>query len=194
MSTNIKVQRICQRCGKEFTARTTTTKYCSHKCNSAAYKANVRSLRVEISNIETHKIKTKPLEELNAKEFLTVRDAAVLLSSSVRTVYRLIDQGKINAVNLSQRKTLIIRSEIDKLFRYTGPDQSGSITKMQKNDETDPALLIDENDCYTLIEVQEKYHISSGALYQLIKRNRIPKINKNSSVYVSKSMIDKLLR
>ncbi len=28
MSSNIKLQRICQHCGNEFTAKTTVTQYC----------------------------------------------------------------------------------------------------------------------------------------------------------------------
>ena len=116
MSSNIKVQRICQHCGNEFTARTTTTLYCSHKCNSAAYKAKLRAGKVEESNKETHQLKVKPIEELKAKEFLTVRDVAALLNCSVRLVYNYIEVGKIKAVNLSQRLTRVRRSEIDNLF------------------------------------------------------------------------------
>ena len=50
MSSNIRVQRICQFCGKEFTARTTVTKYCSDVCAKRAYKARKRTEKVEISN------------------------------------------------------------------------------------------------------------------------------------------------
>jgi len=116
MSSNIKVQRICQHCGKEFTARTTVTRYCGDNCAKQAYKARIRVAKVEISNIETQRIIIKPIEELKAKEFLTVRDVATLLSCSRRTAYRLIEQGNIKAVNLAQRKTLVKRSDIDKLF------------------------------------------------------------------------------
>ena len=72
MSSNIQVQRICQHCGTEFTARTTVTKYCSHRCGSLANKAKKRAEKVQKSNSETKQIKTKPIEELKAKEFLTV--------------------------------------------------------------------------------------------------------------------------
>jgi endogenous inhibitor of DNA gyrase (YacG/DUF329 family) len=57
MSSNIQVQRICQHCGKEFTARTTKTLYCSHRCNSADYKAKVRAGKIGISNKEPQVIK-----------------------------------------------------------------------------------------------------------------------------------------
>ncbi len=117
MSSNIQVQRICQHCGKEFTARTTVTQYCGDNCAKRAYKARLKMNKVESSNIETFKIKTRPIEELKAKEFLTVRDAASLLNCSIRTVYYYIQSGDIKALNLGQRITRVKRSEIDKLFQ-----------------------------------------------------------------------------
>ena len=116
MSSNIEIQRICQRCGTEFTARTTYTKYCGNKCVKRAYKDRIKNNKIEASNIETAAIRNKPIEELKSKEFLTVRDTAKLLNLSLRTMYRLIEQGNIKAVKLSDRKTIIKRSEIDKLF------------------------------------------------------------------------------
>ena len=117
MSSNIKIQRICQHCGNEFTARTTTTLYCSHRCNSAAYKAKIRTGKVEVSNRETQRIKNQPIEELKTKEFLTVREVAHLLNCSIRSAYYYIENGTIKAVNLGQRVTRVKRSEIDKLFQ-----------------------------------------------------------------------------
>jgi len=116
MSSKIEVQRICEYCGNEFTARTTKTRYCSHTCNSKAYHAGIKNLKVELSNTKTKGIISKPIEEIKVKEFLTVRNVATLLNSSTHTVYRLIEQGTIKAVNLSKRKTLVKRSNIDKLF------------------------------------------------------------------------------
>jgi excisionase family DNA binding protein len=116
MSSNIEVQRICQHCGKEFTARTTVTQYCGDDCAKRAYKARQRAARIEVSNKETLHIKIKPIEEIKAKEFLTVRDVATLLNCSVRSVYYYINSGNIKAVNLGERVTRVKRSDIDKLF------------------------------------------------------------------------------
>lgn len=66
--------------------------------------------------METVKTKLIPLEQIKAKEFLTVKDVAILLNCSVRTVYYYIDNGIIEAVNLGQRMTRIKRSTLDKLF------------------------------------------------------------------------------
>ena len=182
MSSNIKVQRICQHCGTEFTARTTVTKYCSHRCGSAANKALKRAEKVQKSNTETKQVKNKPIEELKAKEFLTVREVARLLNCSVRSAYYYIESGTIKAVNLGQRITRVKRSEIDKLFEQPQPEQPKPETKQ-----------FDITDCYTINEVLEKYSISETALHNLIKRESIPKIKKGWYAYVPKPLIDKYL-
>lgn len=76
----------------------------------------MRDGKIAASDHETFIIKTQSLSEIKAKEFLTVRDLSTLCNCSVRTAYRLINSGNIKAVNISQRKTLIKRTEIDKLF------------------------------------------------------------------------------
>lgn len=116
MSSNIQVQRICQHCGKEFTARTTVTQFCGDHCAKRAYKLRMKVSKIEASNNQTQQQKNQPIEELKAKEFLTVREVARLLNCSVRSAYYYIDNGTIKAVNLGQRSTRVKRSELDKLF------------------------------------------------------------------------------
>jgi excisionase family DNA binding protein len=163
MSTNIKVQRICQQCGKEFTAKTTTTRYCSHKCNSRAYKANAKGLKIEISNIQTLTFKTKPIEELKVKPFLSVMEACILIGISRRTLYRMLQRGEVNA-GKAGRRTIVRRDDLDRLFAQNLPDK-----------EPGPRQY-DINECYNLTEIQEKYGISESAVQKLIKRHNIPKI------------------
>lgn len=116
MSSNIRVQRICQHCSQEFTAKTTVTKYCSDNCAKRAYKLRKKNEKIEESNNEIVRILNKPIEELNAKDFLTAKEVSVLLNCSLRTVYRLIENGTIKATNLSERMTRIRRSTLDNLI------------------------------------------------------------------------------
>lgn len=184
MSSNIKIQRICQHCGNEFTARTTSTQYCGNTCSKRAYKARIRNAKVEVSNKETLSIKTKPIEELKAKEFLSVKDIATLLNCSIRTVYYYIEIGNIKAVNLGQRITRVKRSEIDKLF-----EQSLIGTPQPKAEPTQYNI----SECYTITEAQNKFSISDSALNNIIKRHNIPKTKNGKFTYVPKTLIDKLL-
>jgi len=182
MSSNIIIQRICQYCGKEFTARTTSTQYCTLECNRKAYKAKQRAVKIEQSNSETQQKRNQPNEELKAKEFLTVREVASLLNCSVRSVYYYIETGTIKAVNLGQRITRVKRSEIDKLFEQPQPETPQPEQKQ-----------IDISECYTTEQVRSKYNISVSGLRNLIIKHEIPKIRKGWFAYVPKSSIDKIL-
>lgn len=115
MSSNIEITRICQFCDNEFTARTTVTKYCSHRCASRAYKARQRGNDISKSNQETAEIISAPIIELQAKDFLSVSDASELLGVSRWTLSRAITDGRLNAVRFGKR-IVIKRTEIDRLF------------------------------------------------------------------------------
>ena len=182
MSSNIRIQRICRHCGNEFTARTTTTQYCGNTCSKRAYKARLRATKVEVSNKETQKIKDKPIEELKAKEFLTVREVGKLLNCSVRTVYYHIENGNIKAVNLGQRITRVKRSDLDKLFEQPQP-----------NTPQPEKIKFEITECYTITETQNKYGVSDSALNNIIKRFNIPKIKKGKYTYIPVKVIDKIL-
>lgn len=116
MSSNIQVQRICQHCGKEFTARTTVTRFCTRNCASVAYKHRVRAGKVEESNKETKRLKNQPIEELKAKAFLSITETCKLMGISRRTVYRMIERGEL-ITGKAGKRTIIRRSDLDKLFK-----------------------------------------------------------------------------
>jgi excisionase family DNA binding protein len=115
MSSNIEITRICQFCANEFTARTTVTKYCSHRCASMAYKARQRGNDIVRSNQETTETISAPIIELQAKDFLSVSDASELLGLSRWTLSRAINDGRLNIVRFGKR-IVIKRTEIDRLF------------------------------------------------------------------------------
>lgn len=195
MSSNIKVKRICQYCGEEFTAKTTTTRYCSHRCNSADYKKRVRAKKIERSNTETRKTITKPIEELKAKEFLTVTEVSILINCSRQNVYKLINSGKLKASNILEKKTIIKRSDLDKLFEETKNIRYAGLEKqLQELNEWSKAGAYDITECYTLTEIQTKYGISEKALYEVIKREAIPQIKKGWYSYVPRQLIDNILK
>jgi excisionase family DNA binding protein len=182
MSSNIKVQRICQYCGNEFTARTTVTKFCSNLCSKRAYKAHKRTEKVERTNRETKRIKSQPIEDLKTKEFLTVTQVSKLIGCSRQNVYKLINTGKLKATNILEKKTIVKRSDLDKIFEKPQPVISEPET-----------IQIDITDCYTLSEIQDKFKVSEKALYDIVIRNNIPKIKKGRYSYVPKQIIDELL-
>ena len=118
MSSNIEVQRVCESCGNIFKARTTTTRFCSHKCNSKFNKLNIKNQKIESSNKETQSIISKPFDELKAKPFLSIAETCKLLGISRRTVYRMLERGELYAGKAGKR-TIIKSTEIDKLFEQS---------------------------------------------------------------------------
>jgi excisionase family DNA binding protein len=115
MSSNIQVQRICQHCGVEFTARTTVTQYCGDNCSKRAYKARIKISKIEASNKQTQRIKNQPIEELKAKAFLSIADTCKLIGISRRTVYRMIERNEL-IIGKAGRRTIIKRSDLEQVL------------------------------------------------------------------------------
>jgi len=183
MSSNMNVQRICKYCNNEFTARTTTTQYCSDHCSKRGYKARIRNAKIEATQQETKKILSKPIEDIKAKEFLSVRDVAKLIGCSIKTVYNIINSKRLHAVNIMEKKTIIKRSDLDK-FLHIQP------LKPVHPDSVHYSI----SECYSLTEVKNKYNISDSVMHSLIKRKNIPKIKSGIYSYVPKTIIDNLLK
>ena len=182
MSSNIRINRICQHCGIEFEAKTTVTQCCGDRCARYYYKARKKAEKVKASNEQTKAIRQRGLEEIKLKEILTVQDVAKLLTCSTRTIYNLINKGTLNGIKFSERKTLLRRSDIERFF-----------DEALQPPPPKPAKPVDIKKCYHMGEIQLKFNISEKALFEMIKRNDIPKTQQGKYVYVSKSKIDKLL-
>ena len=181
MSSNIRIIRICQQYGNEFEARKTTSKTCSDACAKKAYKARHRQGKVQGSDEQTLQIKSRPIEDIKAQEFLTIDESVKLIRISRRTLYRLNERGELLFTKLN-RRIVIRRADIDKLFARPAE-------RMEKA-RPDPVPLAD---CYTMKEIREKYSISDKALYELIQRHEIPKQYSGIYAYVPKVQIDELL-
>ena len=117
MTSHIRVQRICRQCGSEFTAKTTFTQYCGDVCAKRAYKVRSRQAKIEHSEAETTAIRNKPLAELQAKEFLSIAETCALLGLSRRTVFRLLQSGRIPSAKFG-RRTIIKRASLEALFGF----------------------------------------------------------------------------
>ena len=182
MSSNIEIERICQHCNKDFIAKTTVTRYCSDDCAKKAYKARKRAEKIGVSVAETQQIRQKPIEDLKAREFLTVMQVSKLIGCSKQNVYKLINTGKLKATNILIKKTIVKRSEIDKLFESK---EKVKLTQLKP---------MEIAECYTISEIQEKFKISQSALQNIIKRNNIQKMQEGKFVYVSQDIIDNIFK
>ena len=115
MSSNIRVTRICQHCGREFEARTTVTRYCGDPCAKLAYKARKKAEKIKESNQETLEAIERPIAELQSKEFLTVKETCELLGISRTTLWRSIKRGRLKVGRMGTR-IIIKKQELQNLF------------------------------------------------------------------------------
>jgi len=115
MSSNIRIEKVCNHCGVVFIAKTTVTKYCSDKCAKRAYKARKRTEKLQqVPNVDRQQA-TYNKNNISDKHFLSISEVCSLLGASRMTLYRQIKKGNITVAKLGGR-TIIKRSEIDKLF------------------------------------------------------------------------------
>ncbi len=180
MSSNLEVQKICEWCGNEFTARTLTTRYCSHKCNSRSYKAKKREEGVKKVKMRTANfVSEKELKTLNGKEIFTITQTALYLGVSRPTVYSYLKNNELKSVRLGG-KNFIRKIDIDSLFENADP------YKAIPNKERKSKI-----EYYSLEEVKKKYGIQNTWIYKTVREKQIPKILDRGKVYFSKYHIDK---
>ncbi len=163
------------------------------KCSKSAYKARKRAKNLKQSNAETTRIKQLPIEQLKAKEFLSISELCQLVGNSRCTIYRLIEQGDLKKIKVGSH-TIIKRAALNKLLSNKEPEKP-EISNQQMKDLKDwkQKRVFNMNDCYTLTEIQDKYGVSESTVRQLIKRNSIPKMKKSWCACVPKQIIDELL-
>ena len=183
MSSNIQIQRACQLCSKEFTARTTVTKYCSDSCAKKAYKLRDRELKILKSNEETKQIRLKPFKDIDSKPFLNISETCQLLGVSRRTLYRMLNRGELFAGKAGKR-TILRRSDLDLLFNQPQVIQASPLSQL---------LKIDIKDCYSVKDVMTKYKISEKTLYEVVKRNNIQRVKDGIYIFFPKTSIDGIL-
>ena len=105
---------------------------------------------------------------------------------SRRTIYRCIERGDLCVGKIGKR-TIIRRSDIDKLFELPKP----SLYQEQKLNAQENEIP-DELELITISEAQSKWGISESALYNLLTRENIQKMKVGKFVYVSKNQLEKI--
>lgn len=175
-----KTERNCPICGTSFTPKTINSRYCSEKCSRKAYKRKVAE--------------EKRQQELNAiaesvpdnRPYISVPEAIAIYGVAKSTLYRLIRQGHIPAINLGTRLLRIDRQKLESIF---------PIRKEQKKEEPKPMLFdLSFENCYTITEIAEKYDLSLTTVCNHIRKYGIPMRHQGKSIYVPKTEIHKLYK
>lgn len=182
MSSNIKIERICEWCGNRFMAQTTVTRFCSKRCAEHSYKERMRQKKMALSNQET--IQCNPDRKSRDKDFLTPTETAQYLGVCRTYIYDNINRGKIKVTRIG-RKTLISKADIQAMFDFLTPKE----TVQEEAAEKKPKSI---SDFYTRADIREKYGVKDSWIYKVVAEHNVPKTILRGKAYFSKSHIDRL--
>lgn len=175
----MEITKICQFCGNKFFAKKTTTKCCSDDCSKKFYKLRKRNEKLGANQIT---VENYNLEEIQKKDYLSIKEVMLLLDISRTSIYRMLKDGRLTKIE-ALKAVRIRRVDIDYLF-----------TKKIENKQEKPYVLpyFSEDNYYTINQVLELFDISSGSFYSLCKKHQIPKIPKGKNVFVPKDLINSI--
>lgn len=115
MSSNIRLTRICEQCGESFIAKTTVTRFCGDRCAKRAYKVRKRAEKIAESDEQTQSVIRQPILEVQAKEFLTIKETCQVLGISRTTLWRTIKDGRLKTGKFG-RRVIIRKIDLEALF------------------------------------------------------------------------------
>ena len=182
MSSNIKIERICEWCGNRFMAQTTVTRFCSKRCSEHSYKERMRQKKMALSNMETSQCNLD--RKSKDKDFLTPTETAQYLGVGRTYIYDCINGGKIKLTRIG-RKTLISKADIQSMFDFLSPKESEPVEVTEKKGKS-------ISEFYTRAEIREKFGVKDSWIYKVVAENNVPKTIIRGKAYFSKSHIDRL--
>lgn len=181
----LKIPRICEHCGKPFEAKTVTTRFCSRECTNKAGNEKKKRQREEEQKQALLQIKADEIAEIQTRPYISISEAVTLFGISRSTIRRLINSGKLPAINLGERLIRIDRTHIEAMFTAVPIVE-------QAKPEPKPKLSLEPEDCYTIGEISKRFGISESTVYKHIRKYSIPTRQVGKFVYAPKVEIDKL--
>lgn len=163
-TSNFRIKKICEWCGKEFEAQKVSTRFCSHRCANFAYKRAIRTKRVQTTESQTQVQKAERIiEDIKEKEYLSFSETGRLLGLSRQAIYTMVKAGHLKASKISSRLSFIRRADIDamlqnKPYQYRMPKDTIPIT-----------------DFYTTNEIKEKFGVKDSWIFHIAKEHNIPR-------------------
>lgn len=171
----IPIKKVCEYCNAEFYAHKASTKYCSHTCNSRAYKQNKRVQRTHAVETAEQKKKVKDIVD---RPYLKVSEAGRLLGVARQTIYDHIYAGRLKAYRITSRLTVVRREDIEQMLAER---------PYQKRQPRDTAVI---SELYTTEEASEVLGVARATLFAIAKRERFPRTYNRGKSYWSKQHID----
>lgn len=157
-------------------------------------------------------------EEMQAKMFLTIPEAAGILRVSIRTVFKLMSTQQLQSVLISAKKTVIPKKGILQLAETMNSRNQSILTKAKDNDSSSredkpkqvkkkrntrpaqPKQTVTgsfsesiQGEVYTMAEICAKFNYTYGRFYNLRLRHEIPCVKGQSTKCFPKDIVDKVM-
>lgn len=165
--------KVCQYCGKEFSAYKSTTQCCSSSCSKRLYKQKHKD---EILQKEKHDAIERKKQNLLQNEYLSKSDAARLLNITRVTLNKLIIEKEIHIIKVCKQ---VVRINKNELIQACSKEFSAPIVK--------------DTDLISVKEALEKYNISLTWFYHKIKSIKLSPTLINGIAYYDAKKLKKLL-
>ena len=176
-----EVHRTCEVCGQTFTTKSLTSKYCSQRCSKLASK------RRKAEEEKRQRFAAIVSQIPDDRDYISIAEAVAMFCIGRDTLYRLIRAGAIPSINIGKRLTRISRSKLEEMF--TRRDEPPAEPAQKKK-----LYSLEPEDCYTIGEITEKFHVGETTVYTHIRKYSIPTRQIGRFVYVPKSEIDELYK
>lgn len=187
-TSNIRIKKVCEWCGKEFEAQKCTTRFCCKPCAEHAYKDRQRQQRKR--ETETKVIETIIREKEKAVEdkiYLSVQETADLMGVKRNAIYQLIYRGKLKAYRLTSRVTRISRKDIEDVLNTNLYVRNSKVKSLVRDENGDTI-----SEFYTTKEIMEKFSVSNSWVFAQGKTHNIPKVYHRGKTLWSKVHCDRV--
>lgn len=175
-----QINKQCLVCDEQFVPKRIASVYCSEKCSKKGYKLKMAQLKKEEKLKET--VDKIPANRL----FISVSEATILFGIAKTTLYRLIRQGKIPAINLGTRLVRIDRKIMEEMFPISQNLNEFKAKPKKK------LYSLEKEDCYSIGEIAKSFQLSESTVYKHIRQYSIPTRQIGKYVYAPKIEIDNL--
>ena len=187
------VNKRCTYCGKNFKAKTTKTKYCSHSCNAKHYKEKEREKRFnKLAEAGQSKFRSHHsiLQEIQSREFLSIEKCAMMLDVSMSTIRRLIEDGDLASFNIKSR-VIITREDVNHFCKSQIEKRKRKLKKPVSK-VCNRAKHFNKFNYYFIGEITKYYNVSNKTVERHLKSKDVDKVKKGRFVYVLKSDVRKI--
>lgn len=157
-------------------------------------------------------------QEMQAKMFLTIPEAAGILRVSIRTIFKLMSTHQLQSVRISAKKTVIPKQGILQMAEAMNSRNQSMLTAKSKGSDlsspevkpkakqkrnTRPAKPKQtvtgsfsesiQGEVYTMAEICAKFNYTYGRFYNLRLRHEIPCVKGQSTKCFPKDIVDKVM-